>query len=369
MRKREQSVARNSICGLVLGLLVPATCVAQARAVNAPIPSWETGPTGTQVSFRGISALDSTNVWLSGAEGTVLKSADGGSTWQDVSPPGFAEIDFRCICLLSRKVAIVASAGTPAVILRTDDAGESWEEVYSHRSPQAFFDSIRFWDSEHGIAQSDPVDGRLLVVETDDGGRTWERIATDLLPESGPSEAAFAASNRSMTLGDDGQVWIGTGGTDGKTCRVYYRRGWGKHFEVLAAPLTSGPSQGIFALEHHKLEQSSLLIAVGGDYRQNKPELKDQFIATTCRFSRDSGRTWLAPSQPPGVYQSCVVAAKTPNEKSAYISTGPIRSHIAYDADLWSAFPGGFHALVTHDSGVFACGANGRFARLVWDEE
>jgi len=365
----EHRVRGFSISCALASLLIAASCYGQTLEHLSAVPSWETGPTGSTISFRGIAALNTKTVWLSGAKGTVLKSADGGSTWKDVSPQGFAEIDFRCICLLSQQVAIIASAGSPAVLLRTTNAGKSWTQVYRNDSSQAFFDSMRFWDAEKGIALSDPVDGRLLIVETANSGRSWEQIAPELLPKSGSGEAAFAASNRSIALGEDGQLWIGTGGTDSTKCRVYYRGGWGQSFELQTVPLTSSPTQGIFALEYHESKQTNLLVAVGGDYRQNEPGLENQFMANTCLFSRDAGHSWLSPSKPPGVYQSSVVATKASSGKPVYISTGPIRSHIAYDANHWIPFPGGFHALATQENAVFACGSNGRFARLVWNED
>ena len=35
---------------------------------------------------------------------------------------------------------------------------------------------MAFWDRDHGIAMSDPVDGRFLIITTDDGGKTWNQV-------------------------------------------------------------------------------------------------------------------------------------------------------------------------------------------------
>ena len=39
-------------------------------------------------SLRGLSVVDDCTIWASGAERTVLRSLDGGKSWQSVGPLG-----------------------------------------------------------------------------------------------------------------------------------------------------------------------------------------------------------------------------------------------------------------------------------------
>ena len=62
--------------------------------------AWHDTPTGTTAHFRGLSAVSATTAWVSGytaTDGVVLRTTDRGSTWQDVSPPGAAGLQFRDI--------------------------------------------------------------------------------------------------------------------------------------------------------------------------------------------------------------------------------------------------------------------------------
>ncbi len=331
--------------------------------------AWELGPTGTFVSLRGLHAVDDEIVWASGAEGTVIVSPDGGSSWTNCSPQGFHDVEFRCVHAWSREEACIASAGTPAVILRTADGGQSWQECYRSDSELAFFDAMKFWDAHNGCAVSDPVDGRLLVVETNDGGRIWRKVPNELLPNARDGEAAFAASNSSLCLGENGQLWFGTGGTTSRATRLYHREQWNERWNLRDVPMPSGPAEGIFAIARRSTSASQTglpgkgrqeeLVAVGGDYR---PEAASSVVA--C-ISQDSGRTWRVVTTPPPGYRSAVVTLPAAFETAGFIAAGPSGTDYSPDGDVW--FPvseNGFHALSVGKQRVFACGSEGRFAVL-----
>ncbi len=338
--------------------LLATVLVSRMPAVEV---SWELGPTGTQASLRGLSAVDDQTIWACGSGATVLRSVDGGSSWRDCGPSGFAQLEFRSIHAWSETSACLASAGTPAVILRTDDGGDSWDEVYRCDARQAFFDALRFWDDQRGIAFSDPADGKLLVVQTHDGGKHWQPVATDLLPPALEGEAGFAASNSSLCVGAGGRIWIGTGGVVSPSSRIHMRAGWAARWEVVTCPLPSGPAQGIFSIAARR-PAGSLLVAVGGDYRL------DAESKQTAAFSNDFGTSWQLAKTPPSSYRSAVVGLPaTEGSTITFIATGPTGSDYSTDGSDWTLFShSGFHVLAVTPSGsVFAAGSNGRFARLV----
>ncbi len=57
--------------------------------------TWVAQNSGTTVSLRGISAVNTSVVWASGASGTWLRTIDGGSTWRAATVPGATDLDFR----------------------------------------------------------------------------------------------------------------------------------------------------------------------------------------------------------------------------------------------------------------------------------
>lgn len=329
--------------------------------------SWEIGTTGSLASFRGISSPSEKTVWLAGSKSTVLLSTDGGSSWNNCSP-SYGDLELRSIVGLNNQQAIVASAGTPAVILLTDDAGKHWREVYRNDAKEAFFDSMKFWDDQRGIAMSDPVNGKFLMVLTTNGGQSWQPIDPTLLPDPLPGEAAFAASNSSLLLGADGEILLGTGGADGNFGRIFCRDKPRSSWQVYSTCIPSSKSAGVFALQRMA---GDVLIAVGGDYRPGEPS--PVVVAT----SHNGGRNWIAARKPPKEFRSAVAVVQLPRTElggrvvkaeELLITVGPTGSDYSLDGDSWQQFSThGFHALSSNGMTVFATGANGRFAKLTYD--
>lgn len=331
----------RSVIFLSLAALAAAPASAQEKL------SWELGPTGSKVSFRGMHAVSDNIVWIAGANSTVLRSTDGGSSWTDASP-NLGELQFRSIHAWNESEACIASAGTPAIILRTEDGGDSWHEVYRNASEKAFFDGLAFWGTR-GIAFGDPVDNTLLVVETKDGGGTWQQVSG--LPKTREGEAGFAASDSSMIIGPGGKVWIGTGGGKEENSRVHWRGGWNDTWSAASVPIPSRQEQGIFSLA----AWGKTIVAVGGDYRLG------EHSPLTAAISRDSGKTWQAAKSPPAKFRSAVVCL----DDGTWIATGPTGSDYSKDGDNWEQFSDtGFHALSKAGKALFAVGSDGRFAVL-----
>lgn len=321
---------------------------------------WELGPTGTQASLRGLSAAGDLSIWACGSEATVIRSSDGGSSWVECGPRNFASLEFRSLHAWDENSACIASAGSPAVILRTKDGGATWQEVFRHESEKAFFDGLKFWDSKRGIVFGDPLGGRLCVLESIDGGLSWYEPGTDKLPDVFAGEAGFAASNSAMVVADGGKVWIGTGGREANTSRVFIRENWLAAWTASDCPLRSGPTQGIFSLAVGNNPQQ--LLAVGGDYRAGENS------ATTAAISSDGGISWRIPEQPPASFCSAVVSVDDTKHRGAFfIATGPSGSALSLDGEQWLEFSrSGFHVLtVSPNRTVLAAGADGRFAKLI----
>ena len=340
------------ICLATLG------CWTLPNLVYAQQLHWQESSTGCDSSLRGLSVVDDRTLWASGAKATVVRSVDAGTSWQSCGPQGFAQLEFRSIVAVDDQTATIASAGTPAVILHTLDGGRTWNESFRHPSSTAFIDGLRFWDRERGIAFSDPVDGRILIMTTADAGLTWQSVAPENIPLATENEGGFAASNSALCVGNGGRAWIGTGGTKSLTSRIYVTSDYGKSWSVRPCPLNSDATAGVFSIALHA--ELKLLVAVGGDYRP------DATSTTTAAFSRDSGQDWQLAVQPPAAFVSAVSLASTDRRTKILIATGPTSSFMSTDGDNWKQFSSsGFHVLETSPSGrVFAVGSGGRFGKL-----
>ena len=144
---------------------------------------WELQNSGVNVSLRGVSAVSDTCCWASGANGTVIRTTDGGSSWQSIGPPGADAADFRDVQAWDESTAVIMSAGDIDRLYRTTDGGTSWTIVYEHPYPAAFFDGMSFDQTgKHGWLMGDPISGKVQLLTTDDSGATWKPLPEERLP-------------------------------------------------------------------------------------------------------------------------------------------------------------------------------------------
>ena len=68
--------------------------------------SFEKLKSNSEASFRGLDVISSKTAWVSGTGGTVLKTNDGGNTWENVSVPNNIAVDFRDIEVFDKNNAI-----------------------------------------------------------------------------------------------------------------------------------------------------------------------------------------------------------------------------------------------------------------------
>lgn len=82
-----------------------------ASLARAPAAEWQSQTSGAIGRLRGVSAVSSSVAWASGANGTVLRTIDGGQSWPARRGPGAETLDFRDIDAMSDRVAYTLSIG------------------------------------------------------------------------------------------------------------------------------------------------------------------------------------------------------------------------------------------------------------------
>ncbi len=249
---------------------------------------------GVNASFRGLSVVNNSVVWVSGTGGTVLRTVDGGANWENVSVPNMDKPDFRDVEGFDKNTAIVMGIASPARFYKTTDRGQNWKLVYFDNREEVFFDGMSFWNKRNGIAFSDPVNGRHLLIRTTDGGDTWEEIPADGIPEKLDPEFGFAASGTGMPVKGRNTVWLGMGGIKS---RVFKSENGGLNWSVAETPVVhGGQSTGIYSVA---FKNKKVGIAVGGDYM-------NQTIQNTMAHTQDGGITWHLPEKQTHQYRECV---------------------------------------------------------------
>ncbi len=314
----------------------------------------ETLASGTKTSLRGLSVVTDKVLWVSGSNGTVGTSIDGGTTWKWLQVKGFEKKDFRDIEAFDGTTAIIMSVDTPAYILRTTDAGQSWKVVYQNNIPGMFLDAMEFWNTDAGIVIGDPINGKLFIARTFDGGRSWTELPEQFKPLADKGEACFASSGTNIrALDRDEAVFI----TGGLSSHVFIRD------QKIKLPIIQGTqstgANSIAVYDHDKLNGGNEMIVVGGDY------MKDSSSTNNCFYSTNRGKSWKAPKQPPYGYKSCVEYI---TEKQL-ITCGTSGVDVSMDGgDTWSRVSKeGFHVCRKAKDGkaVFLAGSNGRVSKLV----
>jgi hypothetical protein len=87
------------------------TAVPTAQAQQSGDPHWVVIPTGSTQQFRGLDAVDRDTAWVGGSDGQVLRTTDGGDSWQVVSPEGTTGLLFRDVEAHSALRASVMAIG------------------------------------------------------------------------------------------------------------------------------------------------------------------------------------------------------------------------------------------------------------------
>lgn len=209
------AVAR-SVVPLVLAALVGAALAQEPPAaedelsVIAPLASRSLLTDGA--SADGLMAVV-------GERGHVLVSSDGGRTWEQKRVP--ARVLLTGVYLLDADLGW--AVGHDAIILRTRDGGTSWERVHAAPEEERPLLDVWFRDENHGFA----IGAYGFFLVSDDGGTTWTPRDIDVRLPGGEegvqginphlNAVARSATGRLFIAGesgsvfrsdDDGESWI-----------------------------------------------------------------------------------------------------------------------------------------------------------------
>ncbi len=302
---------------------------------------------GKKLSMRGLSVVDDNTVWVSGTGGTVGLSTDAGITWKWITVKGFEKADFRDIEAFDKKTAVIMGIDTPAVILKTTDAGETWKTVFEDRTPGMFLDAMEFWNEQSGIVIGDPLKGRMFIARTFDGGDSWRGIPEMNRPAVDSGEACFASSGTNIRKLNKGEAVFITGG---KSSHVFIRD------NKINMPIIQGlETTGANSIA---VKDSKTFMVVGGDFNTRDSTKKN------CVMTSDAGITWTMPVTPPHGYRSCVEWLG----KKTWITCG--LNGVDYSNDNGKTFSwiskDGFHVCRKAKKGkaVYFAGGGGRIGKL-----
>jgi photosystem II stability/assembly factor-like uncharacterized protein len=321
-------------------------------------PRWTMQTSGVTVRLRGVSAVSERVAWASGADSTVLRTIDGGTTWQNLTVTSDA-LDFRDVDAVDAQTAYVLSIGNgPASrIYKTTDAGKTWTQQFKNEDPKVFLDAMTFWDANNGIAFGDSVNGQFYILTTADGGHSWSRVPQTALPPALENEGAFAASGTNIAVFGKSHAWIGTGAA--AKSRVLHTADRGRTWQIADTPLASGASAGIFSIAFRDAKHG---VIAGGDYR------KEQEAVDNLAMTSDGGLTWTLVK---GLSGFRSVVAYVPGTKTL-IAIGPSGGDYSVDdGRTWTTIEGPGFDTFSFAAGKqvgWGAGAKGIIGRLTFEK-
>jgi photosystem II stability/assembly factor-like uncharacterized protein len=176
----------------------PTAAVTQTPAPTAvvthtPVPTATTTPTppvGATFSIEALWMSDASTGWARTTTHQILRTTDGGQSWQDVTPPYTISSPGQfppAFTSLGGNMAWVAvseqlpNGSLAGVVFRTTNGGQSWQQATLSTS-QLGASQVQFVNAQDGWVLSSPAGGAagsepVTLFRTTDGGQTWSLVA------------------------------------------------------------------------------------------------------------------------------------------------------------------------------------------------
>lgn len=312
---------------------------------------------GTKTSIRGLSLPNEHTIWVSGSNGYVGYSLDGGKEWHFMQVQGFEKRDFRDIHAFNDSVVLIMAVDNPGLILKTSNYGKTWKVVFEKNTPGMFLDAFTF-EGNKGVCIGDPLTYYnqkqfFYTLFTDDGGNNWyETDLNSMIKPLHNAEGLFAGSGTNV-------VWLNarqnsfafiSGGIQSNLYIKHSKKT--EHFNIPIIQNSSGA--GAFAM----VKDKHLLYIVGGDY--TKPEYnQNNFAIFNLKFKK-----WMPLSnQSPSGYRCGIAKSGT----YIVVSGSNGIDWSANEGKSWTKIDSGSYNVVMalpENKGFIVAGMNGKIVKL-----
>jgi photosystem II stability/assembly factor-like uncharacterized protein len=165
---------------------------------------------GQEISLARIAMIDGTNGWGQTASGHLVRTADGGATWLDVTP-----LDNALFFFADAQNAWASRIGQSSPMdWETADGGATWDPSSTSIDPQdtalrsfPLADAPFFLDESTGWRVSESQ-----LQKTADGGLTWTKVAAVGWPSA---QLSFVDESHGWAAVSDGETFMLLRTTDG----------------------------------------------------------------------------------------------------------------------------------------------------------
>ncbi|MCX6135817.1 MAG: T9SS type A sorting domain-containing protein [Ignavibacteriales bacterium] len=307
----------------VTGLLV-SMAVAQSP--------WTLQTSNTTQRIRSLRPVSAQVVWACGNAGTVVRTVDGGTTWQlkTITDATFNLYGIEAIdSSTAWVIGTISSAGNTGDtrLWKTTNGGSTWTQQLLIADSWA--DGVRFLDANNGVAVGDPAvatKSKMTIYTTSNGGTNWT-----LVPGAGNPAVDSVADEVGITNGVDvvgsAFYFITYGNTSSIQPRVFKStdkgltwtaspriaidNSYGFSMKDATTGITCNINSGSIAKTANGWATADSMLVFGGVYGLRAidwiPGTNSIVIVggpTSTGFSglsKDAGKTWLPQTLPTGI--------------------------------------------------------------------
>lgn len=188
-------------------------CINFVRFTNAQWQPQNFLPQGNHLT--SVFFTSSEKGWAAGEMGTILKTTDGGNTWDIVYAGSQRKIN--ALYFLSDQIGF--AVGDSCLILATENGGQDWEDR-SFGDSRDYFMSIYFSSENIGWIGGNLWVGGSIILKTTDTGKTWEQH--DIGVSCAPYSIHFSSETHGWMAGTAGTGNIVRTTDGGKTWQAKF---------------------------------------------------------------------------------------------------------------------------------------------------
>ncbi|WP_161787407.1 WD40/YVTN/BNR-like repeat-containing protein [Endozoicomonas numazuensis] len=290
-RRKSSTVRVVRHCVMAAGLMLTAVSQAADAKTTEPQFAKMSNMASKSLLLDVTRAAESARMVTVGDRGHILYSDDNGMSWNQAKVPTIQML--TAVYFPSDKIGY--AVGHDAIILKTQDGGESWQRVYDDIDLEAPLLDVWFDDVNTGIA----LGAYGTILQTRNGGKEWVDISSRINNEEEFHYNAIAGDG-------NGNVYIA-----GESGILFHSADSGRTWQTLKSPY-GGSLFGVSA------GQGEVLIH----------GLRGNVFRST-----DQGKNWRSVSS--GTGETLFGSAVMENGKSILVGTSG--SFVSGKAGQWSA--------------------------------
>jgi photosystem II stability/assembly factor-like uncharacterized protein len=312
------------------------------------------------ISIRSLSVPSEKVIWASASKGMVAKSTNEGVSFEWMQVKGYEKRDFRAMHAWNDQEAIIVAVASPAIILKTNDGGTSWNKVYENTDTSMFLDALNFSDQNNGTVIGDPIEGHLFILTTNNKGATWVQKPNTFFKSTLNNGEAFFASSNSNLIQIGNKLLFVTGGLSSRL----WINGMAEAMPIIQGTSSTGANSIAVS------PNGSRVVVVGGDFANDSIAIQNivgyQLSETPKSSVKDLSATQLILKKidiaNPKGYKSCVEFLD--NDRLITCGTSGVDFSKNYGASWETISKESFHIAKKHPTkrGAYLAGSGGRIS-------